>query len=113
AGSLRIRLTGAGRHVENVLTVSADPARWHPLAAEIPRSGEPLELELVYENRGPGTDMRSLFLAEPSIAVPAGDPPRTILLFHIDSLRADHAGAYGYPSATTPQLHRFFHDCLR
>src|SRR5262249_3726843 len=55
----------------------------------------------------------SLFLGEPAFGVSSRAPPRTIVLFDIDSLRADHVGAYGYPLATTPQLDRFFHDGLR
>ena len=114
AGSLRIRISGAGTDVRsNVLTLSADPALWHPLSVEIPGSGEPIELELAYENPGSGTPPRSLFLAEPSFTVSVRDPPRTIVLFDVDSLRADHVGAYGYRPATTPRLDRFFHDGLR
>src|SRR5262245_12282378 len=67
AGSLRIRISAAGRPVRsNALTLSADPARWHALSADVPGSGEPFELGLAYENPGSGTPPRSLFLAEPS-----------------------------------------------
>jgi len=114
AGSLRIRISGAEPHVRsNVLTLSADPERWHPLSLEVPRSGEPIELEFAYENPGSWTPPRSLFLAEPSFTVPARDPPRAVVLFDIDSLRADHVGAYGYLPATTPRSDRFFRDGLR
>jgi hypothetical protein len=114
AGSLRIRISGAVPHVpSNVVALSADPERWHPVSVEIPRSGEPIELELAYENPGSGKPPRSLFLAEPSFTIPARDPPRTIVLFDIDSLRADHVGSYGYHPATTPRLDHFFHDGLR
>jgi len=114
AGTLRIRISGAGRRERSsVLTLSEDPAHWHPLSVDVPRSGKPLELELGYENPGPATKTHSLFLTEPSFPVPARDPPRTIVLFDIDSLRADHVGAYGYPLATTPRLDHFFHEGLR
>src|SRR5262245_31033030 len=33
-------------------------------------------------------------------------PPRSIVLVSIDTLRADHVGAYGYGRATTPFLDR-------
>ena len=37
--------------------------------------------------------------------LPAGDPARPdVLLISIDTLRADHVGAYGYERATTPRL---------
>ncbi|HEY1435567.1 MAG TPA: sulfatase [Thermoanaerobaculia bacterium] len=114
AGSLRIRISGAGPPGRsNVLTLSADPARWHPLSVEIPRSRQPIELEFAYENPGSWTPPRSLFLAEPSFTVPARDLPRAVVLFDIDSLRADHVGAYGYLSATTPRSDRFFREGLR
>ena len=114
AGSLRIRFSGAARSERsNVLTLSPDPARWHPLSVEVPRSAEPVELEIAWENPGSWTPPRSLFLAEPSFTVPARDPPRTIVLFDVDSLRADHVGAYGYLPPTTPRSDRFFRDGLR
>jgi arylsulfatase A-like enzyme len=114
AGRLRIQVSGAGRRVRaDVRTLSADPTRWHPLSLKVPRSAEPLELELAYENPGPGTETRSLFLAEPSLRVPARDAPRTIVLFDVDTLRADRVGAYGYPIATTPRLDRYFRQGLR
>jgi arylsulfatase A-like enzyme len=113
-GTLRVRISGAARPVSpSVLTLSADPAKWHPLSVKVPRSRVPLELELAYENAGSGTGTRSLFLSEPSLTVPARDAPRTIVLFDVDTLRADRVGAYGYPRATTPRLDRFFRQGLR
>src|SRR5262249_53928933 len=113
-GSLRIRISGGRRTARaSVLPLASDPAHWHPLSAEGPRSGEPLELEIAYESHAPGNETRSLFLAEPSFNVPTRAPPRTIVLFDIDSLRVDHVGAYGYGRATTPHLDRYFRDGLR
>ena len=114
AGRLRINISRGGRQVRSsILPLSADPGHWHPLAAEIPRSDGPFEVMLAYENPDPAPTPRSLFVTEPSFRVPARDPPRTIVLFDIDSLRADHVGAYGYHRATTPRLDRFFYDGLR
>ena len=54
-----------------------------------------------------------LFLTEPFFSVPHGDGPRTIVLFLIDTLRADRVSGYGYALPTTPRLDRFFRDGLR
>ena len=40
----------------------------------------------------------------------APSPPPNVLLVTIDTLRADHVGAYGYARATTPILDRFAED---
>jgi arylsulfatase A-like enzyme len=37
-------------------------------------------------------------------AAPPPNAPRHVILISIDTLRADHVGAYGYPRATTPFL---------
>lgn len=42
---------------------------------------------------------------EPTSPVSAGRRP-TVLLFTLDTLRADHVGVYGYPRGTTPQIDR-------
>lgn len=38
---------------------------------------------------------------------PAPDRPRNVILFVVDTLRADRLGAYGYPRPTTPTIDRF------
>ncbi|RMD83358.1 MAG: hypothetical protein D6815_06770 [Candidatus Dadabacteria bacterium] len=35
-------------------------------------------------------------------------PARNVILISIDTLRADHVGAYGYPLPTTPHIDQFF-----
>jgi arylsulfatase A-like enzyme len=114
AGNLRIRLAGAERPARpSRLPLSADPARWHLFSVVLPRSDAPVELELAYVNDEPAARTHSLFLAEPSLTVPARDPPRTIVLFLIDTLRADRVGAYGYRLPTTPRLDDYFRQGLR
>jgi hypothetical protein len=102
AGKLRITVSGGKRRARArvVVTLSAEPGSWHPLDAEIPRGNEPLELELAWENPGPGTETRSLFLR--------GDPPSAVAsraaAAHDRPLRRRLAsgritsGAYGYPA---------------
>ena len=110
-GSLRIRVSGADR--PESVAVSADWERWHAFSVELPRSRAPRELELAYENDGPGAVPRSIFLAEPSLTVPARGSPRTIVLFLVDTLRPDRIGAYGYGLPTTPRMDRYFRQGLR
>ena len=45
-------------------------------------------------------------------AAPAG-PPTAVVLVTIDTLRADHVGAYGYGSARTPAMDRLARDGVR
>jgi arylsulfatase A-like enzyme len=106
-------LSGAGPAAPPTLAISPDPSRWHSFVVELPAAGAPVELALSYVNDGPGSGTRSLFLAEPSLAVRAGEPPRTIILLVVDTLRADRVGAYGYRRATTPRLDHFFRQGLR
>src|SRR6476660_130191 len=47
----------------------------------------------------------------PSTAHPAGRP--NVLLVTIDTLRADHLGAYGYATASTPTLDALAHRGVR
>ena len=39
-------------------------------------------------------------------------PPATIILISIDTLRADHLGAYGYPLPTSPELDELARDAV-
>lgn len=51
----------------------------------------------------------SVFLAAAALSACVRDEPArrpNVLLFSIDSLRADHVGAYGYPRPTTPVIDR-------
>ena len=48
-----------------------------------------------------------------SPALPAQPAPKSVLLITIDTLRADHVGAYGYANAHTPTLDAIAHDGTR
>lgn len=45
-----------------------------------------------------------LTLTQASCGGGAADPPRSLLLVSIDTLRADHVGCYGYERPTTPHM---------
>jgi arylsulfatase A-like enzyme len=68
-----------------------------------------------------GTDLRVtrgvVTSAAPPLAPPPGGisaprPPGLVLLFVIDTLRADHLGTYGYPRATSPHIDRLASQAL-
>ncbi len=50
-------------------------------------------------------------VAEPSAAQPAHLPH--VLIFLVDTLRADHLGCYGYERPTSPNIDRFADDAVR
>lgn len=118
AGTGRLDLVvgprGAGRaRWRRTLPVSPDPARWSRWSVELPAMDEASRLEITYRDVSPGARVRSLFLGEPALLLAHRSPPRTVVLFLVDTLRADHVSAYGYRMETTPQLDRFFKGWLR
>jgi len=70
--------------------------------------------ELVLETRGyeqDADDPRRAFWAEPAITVPDADAP-LLVIYLVDTLRADHTTPYGYGRDTTPELQRFARDAV-
>ena len=111
-------LRRAGGLPEDRLAVESEPCRravrrGGPGRRNLPRSREAGPAA----DRLPGTRPR---LADarpvPDGALPFGahgEGPRTIVLFLIDTLRADRVSGYGYALPTTPRLDRFFREGLR
>ncbi len=117
-GRLEIRLLAGGKGpagAASPVAVTLTPAakRWSSWAAELPGSGAPVRIEVTYRAESEGSAPRSLFLTEPTLAFAHRRPPRTILLFVVDTLRTDHVSGYGYGRPTTPRLDRYFQDGLR
>jgi predicted AlkP superfamily pyrophosphatase or phosphodiesterase len=48
-----------------------------------------------------------------SVALLSQAPPTNVLLITIDTVRADHIGAYGYAKAATPVLDRLAREGVR
>jgi arylsulfatase A-like enzyme len=64
---------------------------------------------------------RALVVALPlalACSAPSREPPRNLLLVSLDTLRADHLGAWGHPGGTSPHLDRLarqgamFRSCI-
>jgi hypothetical protein len=95
------------------LPVSADAGGWNRWSVRLPPTEAAMRLEVAYRDANPGAAARFLFLSEPALLLPHRRPPRTIVLFDVDTLRADHVSGYGYRLPTTPKLDRFFRGWLR
>ena len=54
-----------------------------------------------------GTPLPARPAAAPPVAPPAPAARPNVLLYVIDTLRADHLGCYGYPRPTSPRIDRF------
>jgi len=116
-GRLEIRRLGREGSNEPAGAVFAVPlsgggTAWRRWTAELPASKSPGRLEIVYRAAEPESP-RSLFLTEPTISAGRREAPKTVLLFLVDTLRADRVSGYGYARPTTPRLDRYFQDGLR
>jgi arylsulfatase A-like enzyme len=69
--------------------------------------------ELVLETRGyeeTGDPTRAVW-GTPALTAPRDDSP-LVVVYLVDTLRADHTGPYGYPRNTTPHLTAFARDAV-
>ncbi len=69
------------------------------------------EVELIFETRGfdPADDPGQAVWGTPAITIASADAP-LIVIYLVDTLRADHTGPYGYERDTTPHLDAFARD---
>lgn len=81
-------------------------ARIHPGAPEVPDDGIDQNC-LAGDAKAATATARDLAFASLPPSVPADS---NVLLVTIDTLRADHLGAYGYPRDTSPHLDRLARD---
>lgn len=91
-----------------VIAVGAGAFFWSRTTATAPEATPPTSTAATTE-RGPSTEAERSAPPDPAphearpVTLPDGRRPN-ILLFTIDTLRADHLGAYGYARPTTPNL---------
>jgi arylsulfatase A-like enzyme len=115
AGGLELSVSsGKGRASswKAAVRLSFDAARWNRWSVVLPALPEQARLTLTYRDPNPEAP-RSVFLTEPALLVEHQRPPRTIVVFLVDTLRADHVSGYGYSLSTTPNLDRYFAGWLR
>ena len=102
-----------------VLSQLVDPAnreahrRWVPLEADLSKHAG-TGVEIVLETRGFGESSATdrAFWGTPTIAT--GDAARAplVIVYLVDTLRADHLPLYGYSRDTAPELSRFAKDAV-
>jgi arylsulfatase A-like enzyme len=96
----------------NPLSEPAD-RRWVPAEVDLsPHAGRGVEIILEttgYEELG---DPERAFWGSPTLATPRGDRAPLVVVYLVDSLRADHTTPYGYERDTTPELMEFTRDAV-
>jgi arylsulfatase A-like enzyme len=85
---------------------------WVPL--DIDLAGKDGQAELVLETRGfeQDEDAKRAFWGAPAIIVPEREAP-LVIVYLVDTLRADHTTPYGYQRDTTPELAKFAKDAVQ
>jgi arylsulfatase A-like enzyme len=114
-------LVNVGRHgrERTVLSRLVDPANragdrgWVPLEVDLsPYAGR--GTEIILETRGyekAGAADRA-FWGTPTITSPRDRKAPLVVVYLVDTLRADHLSLYGYPRDTSPELERFARDAV-
>ncbi len=115
-GRVALEVAGDGRTLASAEISSARSREWRPfsvpLGAPAPRrltfrvSGLDARGNALGANRG-----RWLALGAPRVVTPVAPRDRKVLVWiSVDTLRADHLGAYGYGRATSPVVDRLSRD---
>jgi len=116
-GTLELEISavspGERRPWRTSVSLVSDSKGWRAWSVNLPRIPAPSRLRILWRKEQPGSRANSLFLTEPSLSAARREGPRTIVLLLVDTLRADHVSAYGYPRPTTPRLDAFFAGWLR
>ena len=112
-----IKVRQEGRE-KTVFTQLMDPLqrprhrRWLP--AEVDLAAYAGKADLLFETHGfeeDPEDSRRAFWGTPAITVPDGSAP-LVVIYLVDTLRADHTTPYGYARNTTPELAKFAKDAV-
>jgi arylsulfatase A-like enzyme len=113
-----VKVRKGGRE-ETVWTLLVDPVShpqhrlWVPVDVDLSRyAGR--GVDLVLETRGYAgaeEDPRGAFWGTPAVTVPRSEAP-LVIVYLVDTLRADHTSPYGYSRDTTPRLAAFAKDAV-
>jgi arylsulfatase A-like enzyme len=88
-----------------------DHRKWVEAAVDLSRfAGRGVELALETRGFETGT-VRNAYWGAPALSVPRDDAP-LVVVYLVDTLRADHTTPYGYARDTTPELARFARDAV-
>jgi arylsulfatase A-like enzyme len=83
---------------------------WVPALVELGRfAGK--HAELILETRGEREGVKRAYWGSPALTSPRHEAP-LVVLYLVDTLRADHTGPYGYGRDTTPALSAFARDAV-
>jgi arylsulfatase A-like enzyme len=110
-----VKVRGRGQE-ETLWTKLLDPLqrkedrRWVPAEVDLSRHAG-RDVQLVLETRGfdREDDPRRAFWGTPALVVP-GERAPLVIVYLVDTLRADHTQPYGYARDTTPELLKFAAD---
>jgi arylsulfatase A-like enzyme len=91
----------------------AEHRQWVPLEADLARHAG-RRVELVLETRGFDKEVvpERAFWGTPTITVKDATPRPLVVVYLVDTLRADHLPLYGYARDTAPELTRFAQDAV-
>lgn len=112
-----VKLLRDGRE-QTVFSQLIDPARrgvhrrWVPFVVDL--GARPGPAELVFETRGfenDPEDARRAFWGAPALLSASQRAP-LVIVYLVDTLRADHTSPYGYARDTTPELTAFSKDAV-
>ncbi|HVR72247.1 MAG TPA: sulfatase [Vicinamibacteria bacterium] len=106
--TFRIAARRGDRDVPLLAHTVTTPYRWEPRVLDLAElAGARVTLSLTASAGKPGT---IAFWGAPAIRPRAerraGEPPQTVILVQLDTLRTDHLDAYGYERKTAPTLAR-------
>ena len=112
-----VKATRRGRE-ETVWTRLVDPLQnaadrgWVTAEADLAKYAG--STDLILETRGfeeKKGGLRRAYWGAPAVTVPGAKAP-LVILYLVDTLRADHTGPYGYTRDTTPELDAFAKDAV-
>ncbi len=112
-----VKVRARGRE-ETIWTLVVDPIgrpehrRWVPAAADLSRHAG-RGVEIILETRGfeAQDELRQAFWGAPAIVAEGIDSP-LVVLYLVDTLRADHTTPYGYERDTTPALQKLSREAV-